>query len=247
VLYFGVVVLSFENGNSCCRWSWSSVGENAASPSTSESRRLDMTRQIFIGDVQGCFDELQDLLKVCQVNWNDDEVYLAGDMINRGPKSLEVMQFLMANPQLKCILGNHEHFYLKGKKKKSFARLNKEFGVHDQRIKSWLFKQPYYRESPDWILVHGGLPNGKDQNFDEIDPKILTTIRFDENERPWYENYEGQRRVIFGHWAMRGLVEYKNVIGLDSGCVYGGSLTAFILPDARWLSVPARDQYCQPK
>ena len=53
--------------------------------------------------------------------------------------------------------------------------------------------------------------------------------------------------VFFGHWAMRGLVQYKNVIGLDSGCVYGGSLSAYVLPDERWLSVPAREQYCKPK
>lgn len=205
-------------------------------------------RQIFIGDVQGCFDEWQDLLSACQINWAVDEVYLAGDMINRGPKSLEVVQYLMAHPEIKCILGNHEHFYLKGKKKKkSFARLREAFGVHDEGIKAWLRTLPYYLENKDWILVHGGLPKGKNHSLSEIDPEILTTIRLDKNERPWYESYKGDRRVIFGHWAMRGLVAYKNVIGLDSGCVYGGSLTAYILPDDRWLSVPARAEYCRPK
>ena len=207
-----------------------------------------MGRQIFIGDVQGCFDEFLDLLNVCEINWNEDKVYLAGDMINRGPKSLEVMQYLMSHPNIRCILGNHEHFFLNGKKKKkSFEHLSREFGKHKNTIKTWLSSLPYFIETSDWILVHGGIPKGKSQSLKSCNPEIISTLRFDKNDMPWYENYKGSRRVFFGHWAMRGLVQYKNVIGLDSGCVYGGSLSAYVLPDERWLSVPAREQYCKPK
>lgn len=211
------------------------------------------SRQIFIGDLQGCYDECMDLLAFCEYDASRDDLYLAGDMINRGPKSREIMLWLMRHPEVKAILGNHEHFYLYGedhkgkKRKKNFRKLDEAFGAERDLIVAYLMQQPYAIETDDWLLVHGGLP--LNQHWREATPEALTTMRYLEDDRPWYEalGVNGQKPIIFGHWAMRGLVEHGPAIGLDSGCVYGGSLTAYILPEKRFLSVPAKKVYCKPK
>lgn len=61
--------------------------------------------------------------------------------------------------------------------------------------------------------------------------------------RPWDELYRGERLVVFGHWATRGLVRGERVRGLDTGCVWGGRLTAWVAEEDRFVSVPARRAY----
>jgi len=60
---------------------------------------------------------------------------------------------------------------------------------------------------------------------------------------PWDDFWEGPRTVVFGHWAERGLVHGENTRGLDTGCVWGGRLTAWIAEEDRFVSVPARETY----
>jgi hypothetical protein len=72
----------------------------------------------------------------------------------------------------------------------------------------------------------------------------LTTLRrLKDTDEPWYERYTDSRLVVFGHWAKPAALVRKNAIGLDTGCVYGGALTALILPERRLVSVPARRVY----
>jgi bis(5'-nucleosyl)-tetraphosphatase (symmetrical) len=61
--------------------------------------------------------------------------------------------------------------------------------------------------------------------------------------RPWDEFYTGERIVACGHWALRGLVVKDNLRSLDSGCVWGGSLTAWVCEEDRIVSVPAEKAY----
>lgn len=61
---------------------------------------------------------------------------------------------------------------------------------------------------------------------------------------PWDRFYRGDRMVVFGHWSQRGLVRSDHVRGLDTGCVWGGSLTAWVAEEDRFVSVVARRQYC---
>ena len=56
--------------------------------------------------------------------------------------------------------------------------------------------------------------------------------------RPWDDFYQGKKRVVFGHWARRRLVNRPNCVGLDTGCVYGGALTAWIPEEDRFVHVP---------
>jgi bis(5'-nucleosyl)-tetraphosphatase (symmetrical) len=66
---------------------------------------------------------------------------------------------------------------------------------------------------------------------------------------PWYRWFEparwGGRRAVFGHWAMQGLVREPMAIGLDTGCVWGGGLSAWIAEEDRIVSVPAERTYAR--
>lgn len=69
--------------------------------------------------------------------------------------------------------------------------------------------------------------------------------------KPWYHFYapgagragHGGRMVVYGHWAVMGIVEREDTIGLDSGCVWGGSLTAYLPDEGTLVSVPAKRAY----
>jgi hypothetical protein len=65
------------------------------------------------------------------------------------------------------------------------------------------------------------------------------------NNWPWARLWDGPQTVFFGHDADRGLQQYEHAIGLDTGCVYGGKLTACILPERRLVSVNAKKEYFQ--
>jgi hypothetical protein len=99
-----------------------------------------------------------------------------------------------------------------------------------------------YAELPEAIVVHAGLrPNIP---LNEQNPRDLTEIREVETDgRPWYEHYQDKKPVVFGHWVRREPLIRENVIGLDTGCVYGGKLSAYILPEARIATTSARKTY----
>jgi len=206
-------------------------------------------RTIIIGDVHGCPSELMRLLEVTEVT-ESDQIISVGDLICKGPDSRSVMEWAMATPNLRCVLGNHEARFLdrwlagktpdpKSVDEDTFRQLGDSFERSMKFINSW----PFFLEGDDFLVVHGGL-----------DPRIATlegqsrldlvTMRYPRGMTiPWYEAYTAQRLVIFGHWAQQKPVVRGNAIGLDTGCVYGGSLTALILPERRLVSVPARREY----
>ena len=102
-------------------------------------------------------------------------------------------------------------------------------------------------EMGDWTVVHAGLhPTGGRRLTDR---RLALTMRRWPLERPghahWHEQYTAPERVCFGHDARRGLVRVERdgepwLIGLDSGCVYGGSLSAYSIDDDRLIQVKAR-------
>lgn len=60
---------------------------------------------------------------------------------------------------------------------------------------------------------------------------------------PWYEIYIGTKKVVYGHWGAQRLMVRENTIGIDSGCVYGGELSAYILETSEIVQVPAKQTY----
>lgn len=206
-----------------------------------------MGRTIFIGDVHGCIEELKELLR--QVKWKDtDRIILLGDLINRGPAPVEVVRFVYEN-RLESLMGNHEYDYLKEYRNNPVYASWKE--IWGEEIHSWLEKRPLFIEEEDFIAVHAGLH--PDYTLKETPPEILLNIRTlgkksisSHDGIPWYNFYRGKKPVIYGHWARQGLTVRENTIGLDTGCVYGRTLTAYILEEKKFIQVPAKKVYYHP-
>ncbi len=213
-------------------------------------------RTILIGDVHGCHRELEALLEKLKLVPGEDRVWFVGDLINKGPSSRAVWE-LYRQSQGQAILGNHELSFLEvasgrpHKHEKYFKKLKKDFGPQFdsflQDVRSW----PLWMEDRDLMMVHAGLIPGK--HPDATDPWALTCIRTwdgkgedlqNESNPPWFDFYEGTKLLVFGHWAALGGLDRPNIIGLDTGCVYGGSLTALVLPERRLVRVKAFETYC---
>ena len=207
-----------------------------------------------MGDVHGCFNEFLDLLKAAGYNRKTHRLILLGDIINRGPHSFEMLEWVKAR-KVEMIQGNHEEAFVRfvrGKKRLPpvFSELKQKMGGKLEGWLKWMENLPLYIKEKGFIAVHAGLVPEKPP--EKTDPRILLYIRtYDEKRRnigdkthpPWYEFYRGSRPVIYGHWASQGLKIRQNTIGLDSGCVYGKSLSGILLPERQVFQVPARKNY----
>ena len=213
-------------------------------------------RTLVIGDVHGCIDELDALLDRLRADPDADRIVFVGDLVNKGPDSPAVyarFQELKAE----AILGNHELRLLEQadrprERDRSYAALEQAFGPKAWRefvkdIRGW----PSFLDSPGWLVVHAGLVPGVAPA--DTPPEILANIRtWDGTGRdlqagdnpPWFEFYRDGQLVVFGHWAALGGVVRDNVIGLDTGCVYGYRLSALVLPERAICSVAAERAYC---
>lgn len=117
-----------------------------------------------IGDLQGCFDELQVLLRKIKFDRETDKLWFAGDLVNRGPKSLDCVRFVkdLGNAAV-TVLGNHDLscLYKWHCKKSPPVTLRKLFRAKDAaELMVWLQKQPiaHYDSNYDVLMVHAGVP-----------------------------------------------------------------------------------------
>jgi bis(5'-nucleosyl)-tetraphosphatase (symmetrical) len=253
-----------------------------------------------IGDVQGCCDELRALLERLGFSADRDRLWLVGDLVNRGPHSLETLRFVRAlGDNAIVVLGNHDLHLLavacgcRGARRSD--TLDEVLRAPDRDILlEWLATRPLAHFEAGDLLVHAGVvpqwtvettlglarevasalrndPRNLFENMygDEPDHwnpdlggtdrlrfaiNVLTRVRVCTSEGrinlrikgkppapgspwlPWFD-VESRRtrdnRIVFGHWSALGLVVRDDVLGLDSGCVWGGALTAIDLDGSR--------------
>jgi len=192
-------------------------------------------RTLFVGDVHGCADELATLLEVASA----ERIILLGDLFTKGPDAAGVWR-LVQQHACEAVLGNHDRFLLHRRDRLDGLGLPPE-------VRPWLAALPLWIQGEGWLAVHAGIhPTG---GLDETDVWIATMMRawpsrLDPHGPGWYEAYTGDQLVIYGHDARRGLVDLRpRTLGLDTGCVYGGQLSAYLLEEDRVLQVPANRAY----
>ena len=248
-----------------------------------------------IGDVQGCATELRALLGAIKFSADRDQLWFVGDLVNRGPYSLECLRLIRAlGDNAVVVLGNHDLHLLA---MVFGARLQDKPGdtlrdilrAPDRvPILQWLLARPLAHQDPTHgeLLVHAGLvpqwtvaqtlvlgqevhhallaapeeffahmygdkPDQWSDNLTGADRlrfivNCLTRLRVCTADGhvalkakgaplpgstllPWFEvpgRASRDTRIIFGHWSALGYVNAHGVIGLDTGCVWGGALTA---------------------
>lgn len=213
-------------------------------------------RTIIIGDVHGCYRELASLLREVEVDPFNDRIIFIGDLINKGPSSRGVWD-LFQSVNGTSIIGNHELSMLTildgqpHRHVKYIDDLHRDFGGELDAFSAQVRRWPLWIEEPGLMLVHAGLEPGR--HPEQTAPWTLVTIRtwdgegkdlFNASHPPWYDFYTGRSLVVFGHWAALGGLIQEQVIGLDTGCVYGGMLSCLILPERRFVRVNARKAYC---
>lgn len=268
-----------------------------------------------ISDLQGCFDPLMRLLDTIGFTPESDRLWFVGDLVNRGPQSLEVLRFVKGlGDTAVTVLGNHDLYLVvraAGHVKPS----------HDDTIASilnatdrdeltyWLRTRPLVHTETisgnPWLMVHAGLlpswhvakakaladevgsaliaPNyleflanmwGSEPDawcddlvgWDRLRVIVnaMTRMRFIRPDGrmvfkvpgaeappehgpagcvPWFDapgRKNTDHTILFGHWAALGLRTSEKLLALDSGCLWGGSLTAVRLDDRRVFKAPCK-------
>jgi serine/threonine protein phosphatase 1 len=188
-----------------------------------------------VGDVHGCRAELEALLSALDPS-AEDLVLIVGDLIRKGPDSRGVVELVRDTPNVFSIRGNNE------------AKL-----IHDRvdipelaPVTEYIESLPVVISFGDSFLVHGGVDTRMPLDGQGIERLLNTRAIPPENgyEGPfWFDHYEGPERVFFGHTPLDAPVVTEHAVGLDTGCVYGGSLTAYDYHAEEVVSVPAFETY----
>jgi diadenosine tetraphosphatase ApaH/serine/threonine PP2A family protein phosphatase len=213
-------------------------------------------RTIVVGDIHGCYDELVALLDKAALT-ADDRVVSVGDLIVKGEKNREVLDLFIEDERFSAVLGNHDRAlrrYWRGEGvslKDSQEKARAELAVDEARYSAYLQSLPLMIDLGSHVVVHAGLRPDVALDGQTIeDLTELRTLGDDRTNRegvPWYERYDGEKIALFGHWPAPEPRRGKRAVGLDTGCVYGYDLTAYVIETGEFLSVKARRVYEQPK
>ena len=211
-----------------------------------------MSRTLVVGDIHGCYDELIDMLEAVGVG-ADDRVVCVGDLVTKGPKNREVLKLFMTDARFRTVVGNHDLALRrkwhgeKLKLKASQKATHKELKADKEKYLPFLNKLPFTIDLGTHLVVHAGLrPDVELYSQTSEDMTLLRTLgknRESHDGTPWYEVYDGEKVVLFGHWPSSEPRRGPRAIGLDTGCVYGYNLTAYIIEEDKFITTHAHDVY----
>ncbi len=268
-----------------------------------------------IGDLQGCYPSFQQLLELIQFNPQQDQLWLAGDIVNRGPDSLSLLRFIkQAGDAVIMVLGNHDlHLLMVAAglaKMRSKDTLQPILDAPDgAELLFWLRQQRLFYTDGDYAMVHAGLlPSWSIKQAKQLAHEVEHALRQDDFQDTfsqlygntpdsWCDDYEGYQRlrviinamtrmrvctsdgkmsftfkgnpgdipsgyfawfdvpdrasknttIVCGHWSALGLYQTENIIALDTGCVWGGHLTAIRLQDRKIFQVPCGESVARAR
>jgi diadenosine tetraphosphatase ApaH/serine/threonine PP2A family protein phosphatase len=228
-----------------------------------------VTRHIFIGDIHGCFDELQELLARLQPV-SADVVVALGDFVRKGPAADRCLD-LWRERGYRAVMGNNDAKLVRraGRGPRRWIAPREDRAVMRRaELVEQLRAAPLALDFPEVGLaaVHAGiLPNGRrfGMQLITIDAALeLRQVRRAANgewrfvprgreqrgDRFWADVWEGDRTVVYGHTPRREARIDARAVGIDTGCVYGGKLTAAVFDGAggpELVSVAARRRYAR--
>ncbi len=215
-----------------------------------------------IGDIHGCLSSLTSLLH--KVIDRVDTLIFLGDYVDRGPQSRQVVETLLQlklNPTLQVIFlkGNHElmfYNYLAGIDRSMFLRVGglqtlESYGISPEDEDDLFDRLPadhraffdslvLYHEDQEHIYVHAGLQPGKHLSRQTAAWCLWVRDRFIRSSANF------GKQVIFGHTVFPNPLVEANKIGIDTGAVYGGKLTALLLPEMEFIQVEGEQKYPFP-
>lgn len=261
-----------------------------------------------IGDLQGCFRSFIALLELINFRPGLDRLWMAGDLVNRGPDSLGVLRWMVRHESsVTAVLGNHDiHLLARAAHAAEPKKRDSLDGVltapDRDELLNWLALRPLLHREGDFMLLHGGLlplwplsfvtelargiegavrggrigrlydagsRHRKAQAWSDLltgDDKLGAAMNIMTNVRvvdglgqpsfhfsgppalappgfvPWYAaraQHQDEPHFIFGHWSALGFYRAPNATCLDSGCIWGQSLTALRLDDGRVFQQPS--------
>jgi protein phosphatase len=229
-----------------------------------------------IGDVHGCYHELLDLLARLGYDADTFQsttgrkIVFVGDLVDRGPDSVAVLRLVMQlveQGKALCVLGNHDDKLrrkLLGRNvamthglAETIAQLDAESLIFRQQVLAFLERTPYYirLDNKRLIVAHAGLREDlQGRSGESVRAFCLfgeTTGEVDAHGLPvrinWASSYQGKAVVVHGHTPVSDPVWINNAIDIDTGCVFGGKLTALRYPERELVSVPAKETYAVAK
>lgn len=214
-------------------------------------------RIVAVGDIHGCHEEFADLLNRLALQ-PEDRLILLGDLINRGPDSAKVVDLARAHRAL-SLLGNHEFRLLEFRRtgNRDLLKENDAATVEQLKPEHWAYLETMVltHELPEFntVFVHGGFLPG--EPWARQPAEIVTRIQVIDAQgrprkradcpdgQPWADLWSGPPFVVYGHTPRPDIYKLKWSVGIDTACVQGGHLTAFILPERRFVQVKARRRY----
>lgn len=192
-----------------------------------------------------------------------------GDLVNRGPDTpgvLRLVMNMMESGSALCVLGNHDEKLLqclKGEpdseeeRTASLTQLREQSNEFCERVVRFLEELPaqVILDSENLVVAHAGLKESM-HGMDTPEARQFavngeTTGKLDEHGKPirhnWAADYHGKPFVIYGHTPVREPAWLNRTMNIDTGCVYGGKLTALRYPEMTLVAVPAALTYHKRK
>jgi protein phosphatase len=200
---------------------------------------------------------------------SDRKVVFVGDLVDRGPRSPDVLRLAMHMVEAGsayAVMGNHDRKlmrWLDGRNvqishglQQSIDQLAQESEAFRERAKLFLdsLRSHFWLDDGKLAVAHAGL---KEEMIGRGSAAVRefalfgdTTGEMDEYGLPlrrnWAAEYRGKTSIVYGHTATAEAQWVNNTICIDTGCVYGGKLTALRWPERELVSVPAARVYYEP-